>query len=130
MSQEKGKKISSSLISFLAPLKVTIMVSAGSGQRFRFMWAAIPFDVGQPKTAPPVAASGPGWMGVLPLLFHSRHPGAKRFPVAFRYRRLAHFLDDVGEVLKTGDRSPDPGIDHGDILAGTAQQDGSRDLLQ
>src|SRR5471030_2987489 len=114
--------MSSSIISFLPRRKVTIVVSAGYGQRFRFIWAAIPFDVGQPQTAPPVAASGTGWMGVLPLLFHSCHPRAKRFPVAFRYRRLAYLLDDVGEVLQTGDRRSDPGVDHGDILAGASQQ--------
>ena len=101
------------------------------------MWAAIPFDVGryfgdagQSKTAPQVVASRSRWMDLLPLLFHPCHLGSKRFPVAFRYRRLAYLLDDVGEVLKTGDGSSDSGIDHCDILAGAPQQDGPRDLLQ
>jgi len=112
--------------------------SVGCGPSFRFMWAAVPLDVGRHygdvgrrsgdvwgsrRLPPGFAALGPGWMGVLPLLFHSRHLGAKRFPVAFRYLRFAHFLDDVGEVLQTGDRRPDPGVDHGDILAGTSEQD-------
>jgi len=44
------------------------------------------FDAGQSETAPLVVASGPGWIRLLPLLFHPHHLRAKRFPVAFRYR--------------------------------------------
>jgi len=89
MSQEKGKKISSSIVSFLAPLKVTIMVSAGSRQRFRFMWAAIPFDVADVALLRRCGAAEDrpnrsgfrGWLDWRSaLLFHSRHLGAKRFP--------------------------------------------------
>ena len=119
------------------------MDSVGCGPSFRFMWAAIPLDVGQhygdvgrcfgdvgqPKAAPRVKASEARWMGVQPLLLHARDLRAKRFPVAFRYRRLAHFLDDVGEVLQAGDRGSASGIEHGDILAGTSKQDGSSDLF-
>jgi len=77
------------------------------------MWASIPLglgrhsgdvgswscEAGQSETAPRVAASGSGWIRLLPLLLHPHHFRAKRFPVAFRYPWLAHFPDDVGEVL-------------------------------
>jgi hypothetical protein len=57
-------------MSFLVCLSGTILHSVGCGHLFRFMWAAIPFDVGtrsgevgicsgdagQPETAPRVAA--------------------------------------------------------------------------
>ena len=106
------------------------------------MWAAIPFhvgrhsgevgrrfgDVGQPRP-PHIVVSGPRWMGMQPLLFHACHLGAKRLPVAFWNRRFVYFLDDVGEVLQAGDRGLRSGVEHGDILACTSQQDGLRDLL-
>ncbi len=100
------------------------------------MWDSIPVDVGQhsgevgqPETAPRVAASGPGWMGLLPLLFHPLHLPAERLAVAFWYRRFVHFLDDVGEVLQAGDRGSGSGVEHGDVLAGASQQDGPLDLF-
>jgi len=104
---------------------------------FRWMWKSTTFHVGrhlgavgQPRTAPRVAASGAFWMSVPPLLFHSSHLGAKRFPVAFRYRRFLHFLDDFGEVLQAGNRRSDPGVDHCNILAGASEQDCAPYLLQ
>ena len=103
------------------------------------MWAAIPFyvgrhsadvgscfgAVGQPRTAPQVAASWLGSMRLYPLLLHAYDLRAERFPVAFGYCRLTHFLNDVSEVLQAGDRRPTPGVEHGDIFAGTSKEDGS-----
>src|ERR1700756_35190 len=103
------------------------------------MWAAIPFDVGthsadvgrcfgavgQPTTAPQVAASWRSSLRPQPLFLHACDLRAKRFPVAFRYGRLAHFVDAVGEVLQAGDRRPAPGVEHGDIFARTSEEDGS-----
>ena len=62
-------------------------------------------------------------MSFLPLLFHPCHLRSKRLPVAFWNRRFLHFLDDVGEVLQARDRGSGSGVEHGDILAGTSQQD-------
>ena len=68
-------------------------------------------------------------MSFLPLLFHPCHLRSERLPVAFWDRRFLHFLDDVGEVLQAGDRGTGSAVEHGDILAGTSQQDGSNDLF-
>ncbi len=46
LSQEKGNEITVSIISFLALSGVTILDSVGFGPSFRFMWAAVPFNVG------------------------------------------------------------------------------------
>ena len=125
--------------------------SAGCGHDLRSMWAAIPFHVGRhygdvgsvpPMWAVVSAVRGqrdycPAEFGIRdlphapePLLLHACHLGAKRFPVAFRDGRADHFVDDISEVLQAGDGRLGPGIDHGDVFAGRAQQDGSRHLLQ
>ena len=107
------------------------------------MWAIIPFHVGQhygdvgrclggvgqPGLPPLVWASSSCLMFLLPLLFHPHHLGSEWLPVAFWNRRVIDFLDDVCEVLQAGDRGSFSGVEHGDILAGTSEQDGPRDLL-
>ena len=80
---------------------------------------------GRSKTAPRFAASWLGSMHLQPLLLHACNLRTKRFPVAFRYGRLADLVDDVGEVLEAGDWCFGSGINHGDILAGTSKEDGS-----
>ncbi len=47
MSQEKGKEIPVSIFSFLALSGGTILDSVSCGPSFRWIWAAIPLDVGQ-----------------------------------------------------------------------------------
>ena len=135
MSQEE---VLESLASF------RFFLFCGDAARFRWMWAAIPFHVGSHYGDVGTCSAGAGQRDYCPAEFgirglphapaatvlHACHLGAKRFPVAFRDGRADHFVDDVGEVLQAGDGSPDPGIDHRDILAGRAQQDGARDLLQ
>ena len=103
--------------------------SVGCGPAFHSMWAGIPVMRGS-RGYPRVAASRSSLTSSLPLLFHPCHLRSERLPVAFWDRRFLHFLDDVGEVLQAGDWCTYPGVEHGDILAGASQQDGSRDLLE
>src|ERR1700692_2406 len=109
--------------------------SVSCGPPFHSMWAgimvmwAVVSAMRDSRAAPQVSASRFCRISFLPLLFHSCHLRSKRLPVAFWNRRFLHFLDDVGEVLQAGDRSSGSGVEHGDVLTGTSQQDCPRDLF-